>query len=89
MPRRQSDRLVISNRITEIITQIGDIVPRPSWQMDRVFASRLCPDRIMHPQPVSDEKPVWSPRVLRRMAKDKAAEAFGSVDLGMGSNPDR
>lgn len=44
----------------------------------------------MHPQPVSDENPVWSPNeVLRRIAKDNAEAALGSVDLGITSNPVR
>jgi len=43
----------------------------------------------MHPQPLSEEKPAWSPRLFRRMVKDMAERDFGSVDRAMGSKPDR
>lgn len=63
---------------------------RPSRDISNAFASRLWPDLIMQPQPVSDEKPVCSPsEVLSRIANDKAAFALGSVDLGISSNPVR
>ena len=49
------------------------------------LANRLWPDLIMHPQPLSDEKPFWSDSWLfRRIEKDRAAMAFGSWDLAMG-----
>ena len=44
----------------------------------------------MHPQPLSDEKPSGSDNwLLMRMEKDRAAVAFGSWDLAMGSNSER
>lgn len=54
-----------------------------------VLARRLWPDRIMHPQPLSDEKPPWSPSWLfNLMENDRAELALGSEDLGIDSNSD-
>lgn len=53
------------------------------------FAKRLCPDRIMQPHPLSDEKSPWSPSWLFSLIEnDKAEVACGLVDLGIGSNSD-
>jgi hypothetical protein len=61
-------------------------LPRPRRAIKIAFARRLCPDLIMQPQPVSEEKPVWSPNdVFSRMVNDKEEAALGSVDLGISS----
>lgn len=54
-----------------------------------VLASKLCPDRIMQPHPLSEEKGLWSPSWLFNLIDSEREEvACGLVDRGMGSNSD-
>lgn len=54
-------------------------VPLPSRSTCKAFARRLCPDLIMHPQPVSEENPPWLLSwLLRRTLKLMAVAACGS-----------
>lgn len=53
----------------------------PSCSITREFASKLCPDRIMHPHPESDVKPPWFPSCFSRTEKLKLATAFGDSDF--------
>jgi hypothetical protein len=58
--------------------------------MQRVFASRLCPDRIMQPQPVSDVKLCESINWLRRRTPSDIEEvASGVLFRGIGVKLDR
>lgn len=53
-----------------------------------VVARRLCPERIMQPQPLSEEKPAESESVLLILMENESADAaFGSTDFGIGSKP--
>jgi hypothetical protein len=64
--------------------------PRPSCITDSVFASRLCPDRIMHPHPVSDVKPWESMSWLRRRTPRVMDDVASGVLLrGIGAKLDR
>jgi len=66
------------------------IRPRPSSSISREFASKLCPDLIIHPQPVSDVKPPWSTSWLRRRTdKDIDDAALGSWDFGIAGKFER
>lgn len=57
--------------------------------MPMVVARRHCPERIMQPQPLSEEKPAESESVLLILIENESADAaFGSTDFGIGSNPD-
>jgi len=57
--------------------------------MDIVLAKRPWPDLIMHPHPLSDEKPSCSLSwLIMRTDKDSADVAFGSVDLFIGAKSD-
>lgn len=61
---------------------------RPSFSIRRVFASKLCPDRIIQPQPVSLVKPCVSPRFRSRTDSVILENAAGSVDFGIAGKPD-
>jgi hypothetical protein len=64
--------------------------PLPNSSITRALASRLCPDRIMHPQPVSDVNLPWSTSwFLRRTESDIDGAAFGSWDLGIAGKLER
>lgn len=68
----------------------GILSPRPSCMKDSVFASRLCPDRIMHPHPVSDVNPWESMSWLRRRTPRVMDEVASGVLLrGIGGKCDR
>lgn len=67
----------------------GGNIPLPNCRIPIVVARRLWPERIMQPQPLSEEKPVGSESVLLIRTENESAEvALGSTDLGIGSNPD-
>jgi hypothetical protein len=64
--------------------------PLPIRSMTRAFAKRLCPDLIMHPQPVSDVNLPWSTSwFLNRTDSDIDEAAFGSGDLGIAGKFER
>ena len=70
--------------------QVHPVIPLPRNRSTRVFASKLCPDRIMQPQPVSEVKPSGLPNWLRsRTVRLIAAEARGSCDFGIGGKFER
>lgn len=64
-------------------------VPLPSLAIRMALASKLCPERIMQPQPVSEVKPPsWSPNeVFKRIVKERADAALGSGDRGIMGKP--
>ena len=68
---------------------MGSDLPRPSLSITRVLARRLCPDRIIQPQPVSLVNPWGSPRLLNLTDNVMDDAAFGSCDFGMGGNSER
>jgi hypothetical protein len=63
--------------------------PLPSFTENRAFANTLCPDRIIHPHPVSEVKPSFSASVRNRTAKLIVDDAFGSWDRGIGGKFER
>lgn len=62
---------------------------RPWCKIIKALASRLCPDRIIQPHPVSLLKPSRSARLRNRTARVMDDVAEGSWDLGMGGKLDR
>jgi hypothetical protein len=69
--------------------QAHDIL-RPRSKIDKVFARRLCPERIIHPQPVSEVKPFGSTSWLRsRTLRVILLTALGSCDFGIGGKLER
>lgn len=52
-PRRHSVHLL--DRFHEGVIQY--FMPLPNRKINKAFARRLCPDRIIHPHPVSDVNP--------------------------------
>ena len=56
--------------------------------MIRALASRLCPERIIQPQPVSLLKPSRSARLRSRTAKVIEEVALGSWERGIGGKFD-
>jgi hypothetical protein len=86
-PLRQS--IVLVSSIPKIVCRFLQS-PRPSSKMQRVFASRLCPDRIMQPHPVSDVKPCESISWLRRRTPSVIEDiASGVLFRGMGVKLER
>ena len=61
----------------------------PIWSIIRAFASRLWPDLIMQPHPVSVVKPSRSARLRNLTEKLMAAAAVGSCDFAMGGKFER
>jgi hypothetical protein len=57
--------------------------------MIKAFASRLCPERIIQPHPVSLLKPSRSARLRSRTAKVMDELALGSWERGIGGKLDR
>jgi hypothetical protein len=80
-PRRQSaDSSVFCDQNTTFPKDI----PLPIRSMTKEFASKLCPDLIIQPHPVSDVNPPWSTSWLRnRTERDMDDRAFGSCDFAM------
>ena len=56
--------------------------------MIKAFASKLWPDLIIHPHPVSLVNPSLSANDLIRTDHDMPAEAPGSVERGIDGKPD-
>lgn len=55
-----------------------------------MLARRLCPDLIIQPQPLSDEKPPWSTSWLFTLIwNERADRDSGSEDFGIGSKSER
>ncbi len=48
------------------MSEVSGAVPLPKRIVIREFARRHCPDRIIHPHPVSEVNPCWSVRLLKR-----------------------
>lgn len=61
---------------------------RPWCSMIRALASRLCPERIIQPQPLSLLKPSRSARLRSRTAKVIEEVALGSWERGIGGKFD-
>lgn len=65
-------------------------LPRPRSRTDSPFASRFCPDLIMHPHPVSDVKPCGSMSWLLSRTPSVMLEFVSWLsDLGIGTKFDR
>ena len=82
---RRSEQLVCGRGLPR-----GGTLPRPKRWMDIVLASRLWPDLIIQPQPLSDENPPWSTSWLFTLIwNERADRESGSEDLGIGSKSER
>ena len=79
------DKILASHSTEEALLRQS----RPCLRIIKVLASRLCPDRIMHPHPVSLLKPSRSVRLRSRTARVMDDIAVGSCDRGMGGKLER
>jgi hypothetical protein len=82
-------RSVVLEQYSHVSGVSDSPIPLPRLDMKRAFASRLCPDLIMQPHPVSLVKPSACPNCVRsRTVNVRALPALGSCDLGIEGKPD-